>query len=142
MFTHASLDDYRIVASQLKGGNRTTEGRIIPYCVFIDPEYARVGLNESEARSRGIEYRAARLPMDVVPRARTLSQRKGFMKALVAKDSDQILGFSMLGVNAGDVMSVVQMTMLGQLPFTVLRDAIFAHPTITEGLNMLFGNVK
>jgi len=142
MFTHASLDDYRIVASQLKGGNRTTQGRIIPYCVFIDPEFARVGLNESEARSRGIEYRTARLPMDVVPRARTLSQRKGFMKALVAKDNDKILGFSMLGVNAGEVMSVVQMTMLGDLPFTVLRDGIFAHPTITEGLNMLFGNVK
>lgn len=142
MFTHASLDDYRIVSSQLKGGERTTEGRLIPYCVFIDPEFARVGLNESEARSRGLEYRIARLPMDVVPRARTLSQRKGFMKALVAKDTDQILGFSMLGVNAGEVMSVVQMAMLGKLPFTALRDGIFAHPTITEGLNMLFGNVK
>lgn len=142
MFTHASLDDYRVVASQLKGGDRTTKGRVIPYCVFIDPEFARVGLNESEAKSRNIEYRLAKLPMDVVPRARTLSQRKGFMKALVAKDTDQILGFSMLGVNAGEVMSVVQMAMFGKVPFTALRDGIFAHPTISEGLNMLFGNVK
>ncbi len=142
MFTHASLDDYRVVSGQLKGGNRTTDGRMIPYCVFIDPEFARVGLNESEARSRNVEYRVARLPMDVVPRARTLSQRKGFMKALVAKDSDRILGFAMLGINAGEVMSVVQMAMLGGLPFSVLRDGIFAHPTISEGLNMLFANVK
>lgn len=142
MFTHASLDDYRVVSGQLKGGNRTTDGRMIPYCVFIDPEFARVGLNESEARSRNIEYRIAKLPMDVVPRARTLSQRKGFMKALVDKDSDRILGFEMLGVNAGDVMSVVQMAMLGGLPFTALKDGIFAHPTISEGLNMLFADVK
>ncbi len=142
MFTHASLDDYRVVSGQLKGGDRTTDGRMIPYCVFIDPEFARVGLNESEARSRNIEYRVARLPMDVVPRARTLSQRKGFMKALVAKESDRILGFEMLGVNAGEVMSVAQMAMLGNLPFTALRDGIFAHPTISEGLNMLFANVK
>ncbi len=142
MFTHASLDDYRVVSGQLKGGHRTTDGRMIPYCVFIDPEFARVGLNEGEARSRNLEYRVARLPMDVVPRARTLSQRKGFMKALVAKDTDRIIGFGMLGVNAGEVMSVVQMAMLGDLPFTVLRDGIFAHPTISEGLNMLFANVK
>ena len=142
MFTHASLDDYRVVSGQLKGGNRTTDGRMIPYCVFIDPEFARVGLNESEARSRNVEYRVARLPIDVVPRARTLSQRKGFMKALVAKDSDRILGFAMLGINAGEVMSVVQMAMLGGLPSSVLRDGIFAHPTISEGLNMLFANVK
>ncbi|MBY5454093.1 MULTISPECIES: dihydrolipoyl dehydrogenase family protein [Rhizobium] len=141
MFTHASLDDYRVVKSTMTGGNRTTKGRIIPYCVFIDPEFARIGMNEAEALKEGIEYRVAKLPMDVVPRARTLSQRKGFMKALVAVDSDKILGFSMLGVNAGEVMSVVQMAMLGGLPFTTLRDGIFAHPTITEGLNMLFANV-
>ena len=142
MFTHASLDDYRVVASQLKSGSRTTAGRVIPYCVFIDPEFARVGLNEREALDRNVGYRTARLPMDIIPRARTLSQRKGFMKALIATENDQILGFSMLGVNAGEVMSVVQMAMLGNLPFTALRDGIFAHPTISEGLNMLFNNVK
>lgn len=142
MFTHASLDDYRIVKSALSGGGRKTSGRLVPYCVFIDPEFARVGLNETEAKRRGIPYRTAKLPMDAVPRARTLSKRTGFMKALVAAGGDQILGFSMLGVTAGEVMSVVQMAMLGELPYTALRDGILAHPTIAEGLNMLFSNVS
>ncbi len=142
MFTHASLDDYRIVKSALSGGGRKTSGRLVPYCVFIDPEFARVGLNETEAKRRGIPYRTAKLPMDAVPRARTLSKRAGFMKALVAAGGDQILGFSMLGVTAGEVMSVVQMAMLGDLPYTALRDGILAHPTIAEGLNMLFSNVS
>ena len=141
MFTHASLDDYRIVKSAMSGGDRTTKDRTIPYCVFIDPEFARIGKNETDMAKEGIEYRVAKLPMDVIPRARTLSLRKGFMKAIVARDSDKILGFNMLGVNAGDVMSVVQVAMQGGLPFTALRDGIFAHPTIAEGLNMLFANV-
>ncbi len=141
MFTHASLDDYRVVKSAMTGGNRTTRDRMIPYCVFIDPEFARIGKNEADMAKEGAEYRLAKLPMDVIPRARTLSLRKGFMKAIIAKDSDKILGFSMLGVNAGDVMSVVQVAMQGGLPYTALRDGIFAHPTITEGLNMLFSNV-
>ncbi|SPL62410.1 FAD-dependent oxidoreductase [Ochrobactrum soli] len=142
MFTHASLDDYRVVKSALSGGGRKTSDRLIPYCVFIDPEFARIGLNETEAERKGIRYRTAKLPMDVVPRARTLSKRAGFMKALVAADDDRILGFSMLGVTAGEVMSVVQMAMLGGMPYTALRDGILAHPTITEGLNMLFSNVS
>ncbi|WP_368517284.1 FAD-dependent oxidoreductase [Rhizobium sp.] len=141
MFTHASLDDYRVVKSGLTGGARTTVDRLIPYCVFIDPEFARIGLNENEARQAGVRYRVAKLPMDVIPRARTLSKRRGFMKALVEERSDRIIGFSMLGVNAGDVMTVVQMTMLGGLPYTALRDGIFAHPTISEGLNMLFATL-
>lgn len=142
MFTHASLDDYRIVKSDLVGGTRSSSGRLIPYCVFIDPEFARVGMNETDAAKAGVSYRVAKLPMDVVPRARTLSRRKGFMKAIIAKETDQVIGFQMLGVNAGEVMSVVQMAILGGLPFTALRDGIFAHPTITEGLNMLFANVS
>ncbi|EPR23497.1 MULTISPECIES: dihydrolipoyl dehydrogenase family protein [Agrobacterium] len=141
MFTHASLDDYRIVKSAMSGGDRTTKDRTIPYCVFIDPEFARIGKNETDMAKDGADYRVANLPVDVIPRARTLSLRKGFMKAIVARDSDIILGFSMLGVNAGEVMSVVQMAMQGGLPFTALRDGIFAHPTITEGLNMLFANL-
>jgi len=141
MFTHASLDDYRIVKSAMSGGDRTTKDRTIPYCVFIDPEFARIGKNETDMAKDGVDYRVAELPMDVIPRARTLSLRKGFMKAIVARDSDIILGFSMLGVNAGEVMSVVQVAMQGGLPFTALRDGIFAHPTITEGLNMLFANL-
>lgn len=142
MFTHASLDDFRVVKSALVGGNRSTDGRIIPYCVFIDPEFARVGMNEQEATAAGLRYRVAKLPMDVVPRARTLSERKGFMKAIVDGYTDRILGFSMLGVNAGEVMTVVQMAMQGGLPFTALRDGIFAHPTVSEGLNMLFATVS
>jgi pyruvate/2-oxoglutarate dehydrogenase complex dihydrolipoamide dehydrogenase (E3) component len=111
---------------------------MVPYCVFIEPEFARVGLSEAEARERGVPYRLAMLPMDVVPRARTLSERKGFMKALVAADTDQILGFAMFGEQAGEVMAVVQVAILGGLPFTALRDGILAHPTLAEGLNMLF----
>jgi pyruvate/2-oxoglutarate dehydrogenase complex dihydrolipoamide dehydrogenase (E3) component len=141
MFTHVSLDDFRVAKSGITGGTRTTSGRLIPYSVFIDPEFARVGLSERDARQAGVAYRLAKLPMDVVPRARTLSERKGFMKALISADDDRILGFAMLGANAGEVVAVVQMTMLGNLPFTALRDGILAHPTIAEGLNMLFAKV-
>jgi probable pyridine nucleotide-disulfide oxidoreductase len=142
MFTHVALDDYRVAKSDITGGDRITTGRLIPYCVFIDPEFARVGLSEREARAAGTAYRLAKIPMDVIPRARTLSERKGFMKALIAAEDDRILGFAMLGAHAGEVMPVVQMTMLGGLPFTALRDGIIAHPTIAEGLNMLFSHVS
>jgi pyruvate/2-oxoglutarate dehydrogenase complex dihydrolipoamide dehydrogenase (E3) component len=142
MFTHVALDDYRVAKSGIAGGDRTTAGRLVPYCVFIDPEFARVGLSEKAARAAGIAYRLATLPMDLVPRARTLSERKGFMKALVAAGEDRILGFAMLGAQAGEVMAVVQMAMLGGLPFTALRDGILAHPTLAEGLNMLFAALQ
>ena len=141
MFTHASLDDFRVARSVIAGGARTTAGRLVPSCLFIEPEFARVGLNEQEALRAGISYRLARLPMDLVPRARTMSSRKGFMKCLIAADTDLILGFAMLGERAGEVMTTVQTAMLGNLPYTVLRDAILAHPTIAEGLNMLFAVV-
>ena len=140
MFTHVSMDDYRVAKSGITGGTRSTAGRLIPYCVFIDPEFARVGLSEREAQGAGIAYRLATLPMEMIPRAQTLSERKGFMKALVGEDG-QILGFAMLGVQAGEVMTSVQMAMLGGLDFTVLRDGIIAHPTLAEGLNILFSNL-
>lgn len=140
-FTHASFDDFRVAKSELSGGTRTTTGRLIPSCLFLDPELARVGLNEKEASAQGLPYRIARLAMDIVPRARTMSARKGFMKCLLASDSDRILGFTMLGERAGEVMTIVQTAMLGDLPFTMLRDAIIAHPTLAEGLNMLFANI-
>lgn len=144
MFTHVSLDDYRVAKSGIEGGiaggGRTTAGRMVPYCVFIEPEFARVGLSEREAEARALPYRLARLPMDAVPRARTLSERTGFMKALVGED-DRILGFAMLGAQAGEVMTAVQMAMMGGLPYTALRDAILAHPTLAEGLNLLFATV-
>jgi pyruvate/2-oxoglutarate dehydrogenase complex dihydrolipoamide dehydrogenase (E3) component len=141
MFTHASFDDYRVLKSQLTGGSLTTKDRIIPYAMFIEPELGRVGMNESEAKARGIEVRVARLPMAGIPRARTNGATKGFMKILVDAHSDQILGFTMLGTNAGDVVTAVQMAMLGKLPYTAVRDAIIAHPLISEGLNILLMKV-
>ncbi len=141
MFTHVALDDFRVAKSGIVGGDRTTADRLVPYCVFTDPEFGRVGLNETEARAAGIAYRIATLPMEVVPRARTLSESRGFMKSLVAVEDERILGFAMLGAQAGEVMAVVQMAMLGDLPFTALRDGILAHPTLAEGLNMLFAEL-
>jgi pyruvate/2-oxoglutarate dehydrogenase complex dihydrolipoamide dehydrogenase (E3) component len=142
MFTHVSLDDYRVVKSGIARGNRTTAGRLIPYAVFIDPEFARVGLSETDAQKAGIPYRLAKLPVDVVPRARTLGERMGFMKALVAVEDDRILGFAMLGAQAGKVMAAVQVAVLGGLPYTMLRDGILAHTTMAEGLGMLFAKLQ
>jgi probable pyridine nucleotide-disulfide oxidoreductase len=141
MFTHASFDDYRVLKSQLNGGGLTTKGRIIPYAMFIEPELGRIGLNESEAQSRGIAVRVAKLPMAAVPRARTNGATKGFMKILIDAHSDAILGFTMLGTNAGDVVTAVQMAMIGNLPYTAVRDAIIGHPLISEGLNILLAKV-
>ena len=142
MFTHASLDDYRVARSQIVGEGRSTTDRLIPYCVFVDPEFARVGLSEADAERAAIPYRLAKIPMDAVPRARTMSATTGFMKSLVAQEDDRILGFAMLGERAGEVMTIVQTAMLAGLPFTTLRDAIIAHPTMAEGLNVLFAAIK
>jgi len=137
-FTHAAFDDFRVVRDNLAGGKRTTHGRLVPYCVFIDPELARVGLNESEARQKRMDVRVVTLPMASVLRARSLGEMRGFMKALLDTHSDRILGFTMLGPEAGEVGAVVQTAMLAGLPYTGLRDAIFTHPTMAEGLNVLF----
>jgi pyruvate/2-oxoglutarate dehydrogenase complex dihydrolipoamide dehydrogenase (E3) component len=139
-FTHASLDDFRVIRDNLAGGNRKTTGRIVPSCMFIDPPLARIGMNEREAHANGLNVRVATLPMKAVLRTRTTSQTAGFMKALL-DDDDQIVGFTMIGSEAGEVMAVLQTAMLAHLPYTVLRDAIFAHPTMAEGLNGLFGTV-
>ncbi|CAN7610737.1 FAD-dependent oxidoreductase [Caballeronia sp. LjRoot29] len=141
MFTHASFDDYRVLKSQLAGGNLTTRDRVIPYAMFIEPELGRIGINESDAQRQGIAVRVAKLPMASIPRARTTGDTHGFMKAIVDTQSDRILGFTMLGSNAGEVVATVQMAMLGNLPYTAIRDAILSHPTIAEGLNMLFAKV-
>jgi pyruvate/2-oxoglutarate dehydrogenase complex dihydrolipoamide dehydrogenase (E3) component len=137
-FTHVGFDDFRIVRDNWNGGRRTTRDRLIPYCVFTDPELARVGLNEAEAQHAGIAYRIARIPMAAVLRARTLSETRGFLKALVDAHSDRILGFTAFGAEAGELNAVVQTAMLTGAPYTVLRDAILTHPTIAEGLNVLF----
>jgi pyruvate/2-oxoglutarate dehydrogenase complex dihydrolipoamide dehydrogenase (E3) component len=139
-FTHVSFDDFRIVRDNLAGANRTTRGRLIPYCMFTDPQLARVGLSEGEAQRQGIEVRLAKLPMSAVLRTHTIDEMQGFMKALVARD-DKILGFAMIGAEAGEVVSVVEMAMLAGLPYTVLRDAVLTHPTMAEGLGPLFSNV-
>jgi pyruvate/2-oxoglutarate dehydrogenase complex dihydrolipoamide dehydrogenase (E3) component len=140
-FTHVSEDDFRIIRDNLAGGKRSTRDRFVPFCLFTDPPLARVGLNEGEARQRGIAVRVARLPMSHVLRARTTNETAGFMKVLVEATGDRILGFAMIGPEAGEVMAVVQTAMLGGLPFTVLRDAILAHPTMAEGLTGLFAAV-
>ena len=140
-FTHVAFDDFRIVRDNLNGGNRTTKDRLIPFCIFTDPELARVGLNESEAKSRGIEYRVATMPMGGVLRARALSETRGFLKMLIDVHSDRILGFTVFGVEASELMATVQTAMLGELPYTALRDAIFTHPTVAEGLTVLLATV-
>jgi pyruvate/2-oxoglutarate dehydrogenase complex dihydrolipoamide dehydrogenase (E3) component len=133
-FTHISADDFVVVSDNIAGGNRVTTGRQVPFCMFTDPELARIGLSETEARARRIPYRLAKLPMAAVFRAMTVSETRGFMKALIETESDGILGFTMFGAGAGDVMAAVQMTMLAGLPYTALRDAVIAHPTMPEGL--------
>jgi pyruvate/2-oxoglutarate dehydrogenase complex dihydrolipoamide dehydrogenase (E3) component len=137
-YTHISVDDFRVVHANLTGGHRVTTGRQVPYCLFTDPELAHIGLHETEAQAGGIGYRLFKVPMDANLRARTLSETRGFMKALVEMDTDRILGFTALGVGAGEMMAAVQVAMIAGLPYTGLRDAVLAHPTLTEGLIPLF----
>jgi pyruvate/2-oxoglutarate dehydrogenase complex dihydrolipoamide dehydrogenase (E3) component len=137
-FTHVSEDDFAVIHENLNGGRRSTGDRLVPYCVFIDPELARVGLSESQAREKGVAYRLASVPFDAAWRAWTISEKRGFMKTLIDAYSDRILGFTAFGPEAGELMGTVQLAMLAGVPYTVLRDAIFAHPTMTEGLKALF----
>jgi pyruvate/2-oxoglutarate dehydrogenase complex dihydrolipoamide dehydrogenase (E3) component len=139
-FTHVAEDDFRVVLANLSGGSRVTTGRQVPFCLFTDPELARVGLSEREAGERGIGYRLTKIPMTNVLRAHTLSETRGFMKALIEKDGDRILGFTAFGVEAGEVMAAVQVAMVAGLPYTMLRDMVLTHPTIAEGLGVLFAN--
>jgi pyruvate/2-oxoglutarate dehydrogenase complex dihydrolipoamide dehydrogenase (E3) component len=139
-FTHVAFDDFRVVRDNLAGGQRTTRGRVVPYCMFTDPELGRVGLNETQAQRAGMAYRVAKIPMAAVLRTRTLSEPHGFMKALVAADSDQLLGFTAVGTGAGELVAVVQTAMLAGLPYTALRDSLLTHPTMAEGLTVLFAD--
>jgi pyruvate/2-oxoglutarate dehydrogenase complex dihydrolipoamide dehydrogenase (E3) component len=140
-FTHVSIDDFRIIRDNLAGGNRSTRGRLVPYCMFTEPPLARVGLSEREAQQQGVGVRIARLPMTGVRRTATTDETQGFMKVLVGASDDRILGFTMIGAEAGEVMAVVQTAMLADLPYPKLRDAILAHPTMSEGLGDLFAQV-
>ena len=137
-FTHISFDDFRIIRANLAGGSRVTTGRQVPFCMFTDPEFAHIGLSETDAKAGGIAYRLLKIPMAADLRTRTLSETRGFMKALIAADSDAILGFTAFGVDAGEIMAVVQMAMIGKLPYTAIRDAVITHPTLAEGLTVLF----
>jgi pyruvate/2-oxoglutarate dehydrogenase complex dihydrolipoamide dehydrogenase (E3) component len=139
-FTHVSVDDSRVVRGNLRGGNHVTTGRLIPYTLFTDPELARIGLTEKEAKLRGIAYRLFKIPMEGVLRARTLSETRGFLKALVEANGDRILGFTAFAVDGGEIMASVQTAMMAGLPYTTLRDAIWAHPTLVEGLIALFSS--
>ncbi|HWO86834.1 MAG TPA: FAD-dependent oxidoreductase, partial [Stellaceae bacterium] len=140
LFTHVSVDDFRIIKDNLAGGNRSTLDRLVPYCMFTDPQLAHVGLSEREAQRQGIAVRTARLPMSTVLRTHTTDEVQGFMKALIGSD-DRILGFTMVGSEAGEVMTAVQAAMLGGLPYQRLRDAVIAHLTVAEGLGPLLANV-
>jgi pyruvate/2-oxoglutarate dehydrogenase complex dihydrolipoamide dehydrogenase (E3) component len=140
-FTHVAYDDFRVVRDNLSGGSRTTRDRLIPFCMFTDPELARVGLNESEAKRRGIAYRLAKMPMAAVLRAVALGETRGFVKMLIDAQADRILGFTVLGVEGSEMMAAVQTAMLGELPYTTLRNAIFTHPTVAEGLVFLLASV-
>jgi pyruvate/2-oxoglutarate dehydrogenase complex dihydrolipoamide dehydrogenase (E3) component len=140
-FTHVSVDDFRIVRDNMAGGNRRTDDRLVPYVMFTDPPLARVGISESEATRQGIPVRIAKLPMSRVLRTLATDETEGFMKVVVSANDDRILGFTMIGSEAGEVMAAVQTAMLAELPYTKLRDAVIAHLTITEGLGPLLGLV-
>jgi len=138
--THISFDDFRTVRDNLAGGNRTTKGRQVPFCAFIDPELAHVGLRENEAKQQGVAYRLAKTPMLANLRATTIFETRGFMKALIS-ENDRILGFTAFGAGVGELLPVVQLAMSANLPYTAIRSLIVTHPTISEGLVTLLSAV-
>src|SRR6059036_2294687 len=140
-FTHVSEDDFRIIRDNLAGGRRSTRDRLVPFCLFTDPPLARVGLSEADAHRDGVDVRVARLPISRVLRAQTTGETQGFMKALIGARHDRILGFTMIGAEAGEVVAAVQAAMLAELPYSRLRDAVLAHPTMAEGLGPLLSTV-
>ena len=138
-FTHISYDDFRIIRKNLlEGRHATTKGRLVPYTIFIDPQLGRIGITETEARQQGLDTRVAKLPMSRVARAIEMSETRGFMKAVVDVETKQILGCAVLGIEGGELMAMFEIAMVAHLPYTILRDAIFAHPTLSESLNNLF----
>jgi pyruvate/2-oxoglutarate dehydrogenase complex dihydrolipoamide dehydrogenase (E3) component len=138
-FTHISYDDFRILRTNLTDkGSATTEGRCLPYTIFIDPQLGRIGITETQAREQNKNIRVAKMPMSAVARALEVDESRGLMKAIVDAGTDQILGATVLGIEGGEIMSMLQLAMMGKIPFTTLRDAIFAHPTLAESLNNLF----
>jgi pyruvate/2-oxoglutarate dehydrogenase complex dihydrolipoamide dehydrogenase (E3) component len=142
-FTHISYDDYRIIKTNLlEGGNASIAGRPVPYTVYIDPQLGRIGQSEEEARASGRPIQVAKMPMKSVARALEVDESRGFLKAIVDAETQQILGAAILGIEGGELMSMLEIAMFGRLPYTVLRDAVFAHPTLAESFNNLFSNVE
>jgi pyruvate/2-oxoglutarate dehydrogenase complex dihydrolipoamide dehydrogenase (E3) component len=138
-FTHISYDDFRILRTNLiEKGSASTEGRLVPYTVFMDPQLGRIGLTETEARVQNKKIRVAKMPMNYVARALEVDETRGFLKAVVDAETNQILGAAILGIEGGEIMAMLQIAIMGRLPFTALRDGIFAHPTLAESLNNLF----
>jgi pyruvate/2-oxoglutarate dehydrogenase complex dihydrolipoamide dehydrogenase (E3) component len=138
-FTHISYDDFRILRTNLlEGGRATTKGRLVPYTVFVDPQLGRIGITETEARNQGLDARVAKLPMNRIARAIEMSETRGFMKAVVDVETKQVLGCAVLGVEGGELMAMLEIAMIAHLPYTTLKEAIFAHPTLAESLNNLF----
>ncbi|HLZ81562.1 MAG TPA: FAD-dependent oxidoreductase, partial [Ktedonobacteraceae bacterium] len=142
-FTHISYDDFRIIRTNLlEKGHASIHDRLVPYTVFIDPQLGRIGLSEAEARAQGRNIQVAKMPMNYVARALELDETRGFMKAIVDADTEQILGCAILGIEGGEIMSALEIAMMGKLPYTVLRDGVFAHPTLAESLNNLFSSFQ
>jgi pyruvate/2-oxoglutarate dehydrogenase complex dihydrolipoamide dehydrogenase (E3) component len=142
-FTHISYDDFRILRTNLlEKGSASTDGRLVPYTVYIDPQLGRFGLSEAQARAQNRNIRVAKMPMSYVARALEVDETRGFMKAVVDLENDQILGVAVLGIEGGEIMTQLQLAMMGRLPSTLLREAVFAHPTLAESLNNLFGNFQ
>jgi len=142
-FTHISYDDFRIIRTNLlQGGNATIADRLVPYTMFIDPQLGRIGLSEQEARDRGRDVLIAKIPMSYVARAIEMGETRGLMKAVIDAETDQILGCAVLGIEGGEIMAMIQIAMMGDLPYTTLRDAVFTHPTLAESLNTLFSTVE
>ena len=138
-FTHIAYDDYRILKRNvLDGEDATTEARLVPYTLFTDPPLGRIGMTEQQAREAGLNVRVAKLPMTRVARAIETDETRGFMKAVVDADTGQIVGAAILGIEGGEVATVVQMAMMGGVPYTALKDGVFSHPTLSESLNNLF----
>jgi pyruvate/2-oxoglutarate dehydrogenase complex dihydrolipoamide dehydrogenase (E3) component len=141
-FTHVSYDDYRILRKNLiEHGSATTTGRLVPYTVFTDPQLGRIGMTEAEARGMGLSVRVARLPMSAIARAIEADETRGFLKVVVDANTQRILGAAILGVEGGEIMGALQIAMMGELPYPRLRDAVFAHPTLMESFNNLFGTL-
>lgn len=141
-FTHISYDDFRVIRTNLLEGGDATTNRLVPYTVYIDPQLGRVGLSEAEAKAQGKQVRIAKMSMDNVARALEVDESRGFMKALVDAKTGQILGCAVLGLEGGELMSMLEIAIMGKLPYTVLKDAIFAHPTLAESLNNLFSSFQ